>query len=47
MGDVPGLGVLDMEDGPGLEVPGMEVTGVEVSGFGVLEESMEAIGGSS
>ena len=26
MGDVPGLGVLDMEDGPGLEVPGMEVT---------------------
>ena len=40
-------GVLDMEDGQGLEVPGMEVTGVEVSGFEVLEESMEAIGGSS
>ena len=40
-------GVLDMEDGPGLEVPDMEVTGVEVSGFEVLEESMEAIGGSS
>ena len=47
MGDVPGLGVLDMEDGPGLEVSGMEVIGVEVSDFEVLEESVEAIGGSS